>query len=208
MNHTSRVARIKALAQGKLLETLASPTSRPQHWKPAGLIRRVIQDRRVQTLLTLKTSLTAKLKTLCPSLQVVVLSEEFEAPLASEAMRLGLNPKNEAWVRCVLLKCESQNWIYARTIIPHLDNHNPWQELQKLGNKPLGEILFEMPSIQRTEFEFSKDKLAIWPHLMEHLPAGNDLQEGFARRSVFSQDQAPLLLTEVYLPELQKTLFP
>lgn len=202
MNHTSRVARIKALAQGKQPESLTSPTTRPQHWKPAGLIRRVIQDRKVQALLTLKTSLTAKLKSFCPTLEVVVLSEAFEKPLPSEAVRLYLPPTEEAWVRCVLLQCNEKNWIYARTVIPKLDAQNPWYELQTLGNKPLGEVLFEIPSIQRTEFEFSKDKLAIWPHLLHTLPAGNNLHEGFARRSVFGKEQAPLLLTEVFLPEV------
>lgn len=187
----------------QMLQERKQPCSQPNlHWKPARLIRRVIRDRKTQTLLTFNTSLTAKLRSCCTNLQVVILSETIELPMISEAIRLGLDNNEEAWVRCVLLQCADQNWIYARTVIPKLEVQNPWYSLQTLGTKPLGEILFETPNIQRTDFEFAKSQHMTWPHFMQTLPAGHITTESFARRSVFIKDQHPLLLTEVFLPDL------
>ncbi len=203
MDKTARVSRIQALRQAKLTEDLATNVNlHPQHWKPAGLIRRIVNDRPTQALLSLKSSLTAKLKQTCPQLQVVVLSEAVEVPLPSEALRLALPMHEEAWIRCVLLKCDQHNWVYARTVIPFWQAQNPWHELQTLGDQPLGEVLFNMPNLTRSPFEFAKDPLVLWPHLSQNLPAGENSKAGFARRSVFIKEKMPLLLTEVFLPQL------
>jgi len=197
-----RLAKIKALMK----EKSQAKTMRPQFWKPSGLVSRVAPSRKIQGWLTTPKSLTAKLKTFCSTLQVVVLSEKMEIPLLNESQKLGLAHNEEAWVRCVLLKCHDKSWVYARTVIPKFESTNPWNELQHLGNKPLGEVLFEMSSIQRSPFEFSKDKLSYWPYLTPTLssPETTDLN-GYARRSIFHQKHAPLLLTEVFLPGLVKS---
>ncbi|BCN94427.1 putative chorismate pyruvate-lyase [Thiomicrorhabdus immobilis] len=200
MTPLERLSKIKALIQEK---QNANSTMQPQFWKPSGLLRRISPSRKIQSWLTTPTSLTAKLRVLCPDLQVVILSEEFEIPLLNESQKLGLNRNEEAWIRCVLLKCHGKSWVYARTVIPKLDEHNPWHHLQKLGNKPLGEVLFDLPSIQRSPFEFSKNALSFWPYLIENLDVNEAANlPGFARRSVFKQQNAPLLLTEVFLPGL------
>lgn len=186
-----------------LREKTKTKLSAPHFWKPAGLIFRITSKVAIHKWLKIPTSLTAKLKSLCPDLQVVVLSEKFEVPLVSESQKLGLPLDEKAWVRCVLLKCGERHWVYARTIIPYLTPQNPWYELQQLGDKPLGEVLFEMPSIERSAFEFSKDKIDAWPYLVKALQTPHVVNQfGFARRSIFKQQQAPLLLTEVFLPAL------
>ncbi len=193
------LSKIQALIQ----EKTQLKFSGPQFWKPPGLISRIAPAAQTQSWLKTPTSLTARLRKHCPELEVVILSEQFETPLINEAQKLGLVYNEEAWVRCVLLKCRQRSWIYARTVIPRMDAQNPWQELQTLGAKPLGEILFDKPSVNRSAFEFSKDSLAHWPHLMKHLNAPELAHKpGFARRSVFKQKGAPLLLTEVFLPGL------
>jgi len=176
--------------------------NRPQHWKPEGLIKRITDNASVQSWLTTKGSLTARLKTQCPALQVLVLSQRLEVPLNNEANALQMQQNEQAWVRCVLLQCDEHNWVYARTVIPAFNPQNPWESLQKLGNKPLGEVLFEMPSIKRTPFAFSKLPLGTWPYLNKSLEAGQKNKPSFARRSVFIQQDSPLLLTEVFLPGL------
>ena len=199
MTFESPIAKIQAL----LKEKNKAKISRPQFWKPAGLITRITPLRHIQDWLKTSSSLTAKLKGLCSNLEVVVLSEKQEIPLYSEAQKLGLAANEEAWVRCVILRCGGNNWVYARTVIPNMSPTNPWQELQSLGNKPLGEILFEMPSIQRSAFEFSKEPIDAWPHLQSVCNIRTPIKPPtFARRSVFKQKQAPLLLTEVFLTEV------
>lgn len=197
-----RIAKIKELMQEQASANGSSSRALPNTWKPARLIRRITTDSKTQSWLTTPDSLTAKLKQSCPELQVRVLSEAEERPLLDEAKALNLHPQATAWVRCVLLKCGEQDWVYARTIIPNLTDHNPWQNLQNLGNKPLGEVLFELPSIQRSTFEFSKQPLKNWPYLKTALGQTQPKDIGYSRRSVFQQQKHPLLLTEVFLPGL------
>ena len=197
-----RIAKIKGLMQEQASANRLSRRPLPNTWKPARLIRRITADSEIQAWLTTPDSLTARLKQSCTELQVRVLSEAEERPLLDEAKALNLQPQASAWVRCVLLKCGEQDWVYARTIIPNLTDHNPWQNLQNLGNKPLGEVLFELPSIKRSTFEFSKQPLKNWPYLKTALGTTQPKAVGYSRRSVFQQQKHPLLLTEVFLPGL------
>jgi chorismate--pyruvate lyase len=194
-----RFAKIKALMQEKRSHTVRG---RPSFWKPARLIQRVSNFPTVQSWLSTKDSLTQRIRQTCPQMTVQVLSEQTERPLLDECTALGLSANDLAWVRCVLLKCDDQNWVYARTVIPNLTPESPWTSLQKLGNQPLGEVLFDLPSIQRTPFEFSSQGLSTWPYLSEQIGAENSQGKGYARRSIFTQKEAPLLLTEVFLPGL------
>ena len=199
-DRTNRVAKLKGLMQDKVA---TNHFALPNTWKPKRLLRRITHEANIQAWLTTPDSLTAKLKQSCSNLQVHVLSETIERPLIEEARALNLPPQETAWVRCVLLKCAQQDWVYARTIIPNLSASNPWQSLQNLGDKPLGEVLFELPGIQRSEFEFSKQPLKSWPYLKTALTNITPKTLGYARRSVFRQQNWPLLLTEVFLPDLQ-----
>ncbi|GAB6069087.1 chorismate lyase [Thiomicrorhabdus hydrogeniphila] len=195
-----RVSKIKTLMQEN---KSATRSVLPQFWKPAKLISRITTSKPMQKWLMTPTSLTSKLREVCPSLHVVIISEKLEEPLLSEANALGMQRNEAAWVRCIFLKCNEQNWVYARTIIPNLSPDNPWFDLQNLGTKPLGEVLFELPSIQRSDFEFARNTLDFWPYLMENINMSNlAKQPGFARRSIFKQQNAPLLVTEVFLPGL------
>ena len=214
----NRISKIKQLLKKKP-EHQAMHT-RPLFWKPAKLIQRVTTVKNTQHWLTAKGSLTKQLRQHSPELDVVILSEKLERPLASESQSLGLQPSESAWIRCVLLRggvqgelsllkreCSgAENWIYARTVIPHFLESNPWFHLQQLGNKPLGEVLFQDSSIQRTPFTFARQPLTNWPYLP--LSSNQDNKAiGYARRSVFTQQQAPLLLTEVFLPRLLKKVY-
>jgi len=197
----NRISKIKQLL-AKKTEPHASHT-RPIFWKPTKLIQRITPVKSTQQWLTTEGSLTARLRQLCPTLEVVILSEKLERPLANEIQSLGLQSNEHAWVRCVLLRGGGENWIYARTVIPNFSESNAWAHLQQLGNKPLGEVLFQDSTIQRTPFTFARHSLTIWPYLSlssspKHTPVG------YARRSIFTQQHAPLLLTEVFLPNLLK----
>lgn len=202
---TDRRSKIQSLLQTKNSHALKC---RPTFWKPARLIQRVTTSGTLQSWLTTQTSLTKRIRQHCEEMQVVVLSETMEIPLLDEANTLKMASNEQAWVRCVLLKCAHQNWVYARTVIPNFTPDSPWITLQKLGNKPLGEVLFEMPGVGRTPFEFSKQTLSNWPYLSQHIKDLSPQNKGYARRSGFTQDKAPLLLTEVFLDDLTNFITP
>lgn len=168
------------------------------HWKPANLSYRLALTPLQKEWLIHSQSLTAKIRSLCPQMDVVVLSEKWQRPLPSEAQKLGMTQHEFAWVRCVILKCQGENWVYARTVIPKMQAGNPWFVLKRLGNQPLGEVLFKLKQVERSPFNVIKTPQA-WPHLPK-------AEVRYGRQSVFIQQTAKLLLTEVFLPNLQRQL--
>jgi len=158
------------------------------NWINAEQLTQICPDPEHQAWLLERGSLTLKLRQTCPALKVKVLDEAFASPLVDEAEKLHIEPNHQAWLRCVQIECENQPLIYARTVIPHFNANNPWHQIQQLGNQPLGEILFSRNDLQRSEFEFCLSNH--WPELNQSL---------LARRCIFIQNQAPLLLTEVFI---------
>ena len=131
-------------------------------------------------------SLTQRLRQHLPPVQVRPVFEGLQAAHAMENWVLGLEQShaNRAWVREVELLGAGQPRLWARTVIPHWSAHNPWAQVQTLGQQPLGELLFVWPDIVRG------------PLHIAHTPMG------WARYCVYHRHQAPLLLAEVFLPAL------
>lgn len=160
-------------------------------WLPEHELTQLTTDPHAARWLLERGSLTQRLREHWGDAAVQLLDEGLSTPLPHEAQLLGLPPDAHAWVRCVLLVCRGEPRVYARTVIPHWTPHNPWAQVQRLGQQPLGELLFRLPELQRSAFEWNAD--ARWPHLQ------NRQGEPLARRCVFIRDNAPLLLTEVFL---------
>ena len=158
------------------------------NWMTSDSLADIAPQPNHQAWLLERGSLTLRLKKHCPELKVNILQEGLSTPLADEAKRLGMADNHQAWLRCVKIKCQDKGLIYARTVIPQFDQHNPWYQIQQLGDQPLGEILFTRTDLHRSEFEFCHADH--WPHLQ-----GDYL----ARCCIFEQNTAPLLLTEVFL---------
>lgn len=165
------------------------------HWLHEAQLPQLCTDAPSRSWLQERGSLTERLRQQWGDVAVQLLSEGQTAPLPHEAQRLGLAPPALAWVRCVLLVCQGRPRVYARTVIPQWTPHNPWAEVQRLGQQPLGELLFRLPDLQRSRFEWACG--LDWPHAA-HWQAQRP-PDGVARRCVFERAHAPLLLTEVFL---------
>lgn len=183
-------------------------------WLTEQQIAELTQDQLAQSWLLERSSITLRLKSFFPNLAVEVLAEGFigedlvgaglvgaELTASSDELAkldLAATAANQAWLRSVLIHNQGEPLIYARTLIPNFCPENPWQQIEKLGNKPLGEILFSDKQLQRSEFEFCEFDLA--KHLSNQAWLQADLaRKLLARRCVFSQQNQPLLLTEVFL---------
>lgn len=131
-------------------------------------------------------SLTQRLREQYGTVQVQPLFEGLQTPHPTESHILNATPAQTppAWVREVQLLGGCVPRLWARTVIPHWSAHNPWAQVQTLGQQPLGELLFVWPDIERG------------PLHIGHTPMG------WARYCVYHRHQAPLLLTEVFLPAL------
>ncbi len=136
--------------------------------------------------------------------KVELLSLKWQRPMLNEAMRLGVHAESYALIREVLLYCGDQPWVYARSVLPKTTLTGKRRILGKLGNRPLGEILFSDPSIQRDALEIAEIKKGQRMYHNATACLNNKPDFLWGRRSVFYLHQKPLLVNEVFLPYITK----
>ena len=146
-------------------------------------------------------SLTRKLVALSKDqFEVQVLRQDVATPDDAEAKALKITQQTPVMIREVVLKGLGRSWIFARSILPLTTMTGRLAGLRTLSNQPLGELLFQDPSMTREPLE-----VAYLPAHVLSVPA--TLAAGderlWARRSVFFLDQKPLLVSEVFLSEFK-----
>jgi len=96
------------------------------------------------------------------------------------------------WERCVQLVAAGRPRLAARSCIPAWVPNHPWQPVQQLGTRPLGEVLFALDGVERGPLQFAQLPA----------PAGAEAHLGavvMARRCTYRRQGAALVLTEVFL---------
>lgn len=176
----------------------------------AGWIQRPIAAHAMHTWLLEPASLTQRLHSLGQGFYVQQLLQGKRKANFDEAMVLGINPRDEVFLREVLLYCGDQPVVFAHSITAMASLRHGWKNLLRLGNQSLGSMLFSNPKVHRTPFQFKK--------LHSHHPLTRRLHQLachhqaiqlgqsplWARRSQFflQQNQHPIMVTEVFLPNL------
>ena len=147
-------------------------------------------------------SLTARIRCACGSrrFRVRVLRQGWGRPLYSEARVLGSRPGEIAIVREVELHCDDAPWVFARTLIPASSLRGSARRLAHLGERPLGEVLFSDPRMQRGAVEMAR--LSARHRLFQSAVAGLSQRPGeiWGRRTLFHMGRHPLLVNELFLP--------
>jgi chorismate--pyruvate lyase len=148
-------------------------------------------------------SLTARVIAACDrQFRVEVIAQRWEVPYENEARRLRIRRKRLALIRQVFLYCEETPWVYARTVIPRRTLRGREKFLARLGDKPLGAVLFADPSMRRDPLEVAQ----LMPGQRLYQQATARLPEVatsiWGRRSVFYLRNKPLLVNEVFLPSI------
>lgn len=149
-------------------------------------------------------SLTRRLQAICPHLRVQRLRQEIAVPLRDEYRALHLRRGQRALIRDVLLICGDTPLVYAHSVIPLAGLKGPWVGLSKLGNRPLGEALFANPRVRRYPLEYRPldARHPLYAPAVAHLTIAP--QRLWMRRSQFALHGRPLLVSEVFLPEVLK----
>ncbi len=124
-------------------------------------------------------SLTAKLKHKFSDFSVRVVSQTKSIPHKNELHVLEFN--DECVIREVELLGNTQVVVFARSVIPV---NQDTQDLLSIGSKPLGEILFNDPKIQRGKLQITHTG-STW-----------------GRRSTFNIGSTKLLVSEFFLENL------
>lgn len=150
-------------------------------------------------------SLTRRILRHCTNtFRVEVLSQKWQRPMLSEALRLGATPEHHALIREVLLYCGDTPWVFARSVLPRKTLTGPRRFLGKLGNRPLGEILFSDPTIKRDELEIAEIKKGQRMYSCATEILNNPPDFVWGRRSIFYLHKKPLMVNEIFLPSILK----
>ncbi len=148
-------------------------------------------------------SLTRRLRQLCPDqFRVHVLWQGWNRPSPDEARVLGLRLDAWAWIREVQLLCNNQPWVFARTLIPAKTLHGRSRRLTQLGNRPLGEVLFADPGVRRGPVEIAHIAVGQRLHQRAFADRAEPPDAIWGRRSLFWIGERPLLVCEIFLPDL------
>lgn len=155
------------------------------HWQPASAFALAAPFR--DWLLNTE-SLTARLKALPGEFSLQLCLEQplnLPAPLASRWQCA------QGVVREVVLKVDAKPCVYAQSLLP-IPTMQALTPLASLGEKPLGEFIFQQPGLQRGAIEIA--------HFAQGLPALGLQTALYGRRSFFSLDSHELLVQELFLP--------
>ncbi|MEW6131857.1 MAG: chorismate lyase [Pseudomonadota bacterium] len=159
--------------------------------------------REYRTWLARQGSLTRRLRQCCRGFSVRLSRLGFMRPNRDEGMPLHLQPHELAYVREVLLTCNGRPVVFAHSVAGAAALRGPWAGLTRLGCRPLGEALFSNPRVVRGRLQYRRVD-ARHPLLWQAVRAGVVPPRAvlWARRSLFSLQGHPLMVTEVFLPAI------
>ncbi len=185
----------------------ANTAGKAHIWRPVRQYLRHTLPHETLAWLLDPASLTRRVVAVCPGrFRVEVVSQGWRRPLLNEARALGAPAARYALVRQVYLLCDEQPWVFARTVIPRTTLTGHERRLAHLHARPLGEVLFADPSMQRGEVEIARltPGEGLYHHATQRLAAKPAAIWG--RRSLFSLSDKPLLVNEIFLPDIPPCL--
>lgn len=149
-------------------------------------------------------SLTLRIQQRCGRFAVQGVRSGLARIAFDEAALLGIAPHQFAWSREVFLYADDQPVVFAHSTCARQHLRGAWSSIRALGNRPLGAVLFAHPLVERQPLHYK----ALHAHhpLYRSAAAALDIAPDrlWARRSLFYLHDAPLLVTEVFLPEILK----
>ena len=144
------------------------------------------------------SSLTARMIGVCDGkFSVKVMSQRWQKMSADEAEVMSLSGIPSALVRKVLLCCDEQPLVYARTVIPASTIKGAQRRYANMGNRPLGAMLFADRTMRCEAVQVAK--LPATSAIYRYTKSTEDV---WGRRSVFRVAEKSILVSEYFLHEL------
>jgi chorismate--pyruvate lyase len=147
-------------------------------------------------------SLTQRIQQRCKHFSVTNIKSGLARIALDESALLGINPHQLAWSREVFLCADHHPVVFAHSTCAAKELRGAWQAVRGLRNMPLGALLFSHPLVERQTLHYK----ALHPRNPLYRSACSVLSSPpdrlWARRSLFYLHHTPLLVTEVFLPEI------
>jgi chorismate lyase len=147
-------------------------------------------------------SLTRRIRQRCTSFEVRNVHSGLARIALDESALLGIAPQQLAYTREVYLYADSHPVVFAHSVVAREHLHGTWAAVRSLGSKPLGAMLFAHPLVVRKPLHYKalRSSHPLYQHAAARL--SDPHSRLWARRSLFLLHDAPLLVTEVFLPEI------
>ncbi len=126
---------------------------------------------------------------------VTPLFEGWQPLRDDECAALGLALGAQGWVREVYLRGHGQPWVFARSVASRTALERGGLDLETLGSRSLGELLF-------CDQAFVRHPIEVCSYPQSWLPVEVASAGLWGRRSRFERDGLDLLVAEVFLPAL------
>jgi chorismate-pyruvate lyase len=156
--------------------------------------------------------LSHALKKVCHDFCVEVTDQRIKALYADEVAALKCYEDPHGYIRETYLGGKNNPLVYARVTMPSVTYMARKEELDNLGNRPIGEtILYKDANLSRSHMEVKRitenDELLFDAMVHKNfydavIQKNARLPEMWARRSMFKLSGNPLLVTEVFLANL------
>lgn len=170
------------------------------HWKSYLLQKPCHLSAKEQSWVYETHSLTQRLRHFYGhTVAVKILFQQWKKPFLSEAHHLSLPYQHYCLIREVLLYTNDKPLILARTILPKKTIQSAKGNLSHLGTRPLGEVIFSYPHLQRLTKDVCCVKTNLWSKALQQQL--NIKQSVWGRRTVYTLQQQPLLVSELFLPD-------
>ncbi|KAA0950539.1 MULTISPECIES: chorismate lyase [unclassified Pseudomonas] len=141
-------------------------------------------------------SLTRRLTRLSnDAFSVTPLLEGWQPLRDDECAALDLPPSSIGWVREVYLRGHGQAWVFARSVAARSALQDGGLNMDALGSRSLGELLF-------CDQAFTRQAIEVCQYPREWLPQAAQASALWARRSRFDRGPLSVLVAEIFLPSL------
>ena len=145
-------------------------------------------------------SLTRRLTALSDgAFSVLPLFEGWQVLREDECAALDLVAGSQGWVREVYLCGHGEPWVYARSVAAKSALEDGGLNMDALGTRSLGELLF-------CDQAFKRGALQVCHYPRVWLPAADRAADLWGRRSRFDRGALSILVAEVFLPRFWHAL--
>lgn len=134
---------------------------------------------------------------------VKILYHQWQRPYLDESRELQLCSGRYALIREVMLHRDGLPLLLARTVIPAETIKVAHRNLAHLGTRPLGEVIFSYPDLERISMDFTCVSPHYWSPLVRQ--EMGIVQPIWGRRTNYGIQNRMMLVSEFFLPEIMSS---
>jgi chorismate--pyruvate lyase len=139
-------------------------------------------------------------------LKVRILFHYWKPAFIDESRLLQVPYRRYQLIREVVLQVDQRPLVLARTVLPEATIRIAHRNLSHLGSRPLGEVIFSYPDLERRLRQFSRAQQTDWSQRAS-LEFGIETPL-WGRRTIYAIHRQPLLVSEFFFPEWIQSKLP